>query len=77
MTHNVLSFSIRSKNKQILRSPYSETQLEGGNDGTEGIGSSLVRVRVEGDRIEGARTSVVRVRSRVMLLRERVPRWSG
>jgi hypothetical protein len=59
LTHNVLSFSIRSKNKQILCSPYSETQLEGGNDGTEGTGSSLVRVRVEGDDIEGAGTSVV------------------
>jgi hypothetical protein len=53
LTHNVLSFSIRSKNKQILRSPYSETQLEGGNDGTEGTGSSLVRVRVEGNGIAG------------------------
>jgi hypothetical protein len=62
LTHNVLGFSIKSKDKQILHSPYSETRLEGESDGIEGTGSSVVRVRIVGDDIEGAGTSVVRVR---------------
>jgi hypothetical protein len=52
-------FFQQEQNKQILRSPYCETRLEGERDDTEGTGSSVVRVRVEGDDIEGVGTSVV------------------
>lgn len=44
MTHNVLGFSIGSKNKQIFCSLYCETRLEDECDDTEETESSVMRV---------------------------------
>jgi hypothetical protein len=63
LIHNVSSFSIRSKNKQILRRPYFEKY--GLRVRVEGEGTSVVRAEGEG---RGEGTSVVRVEVRV-------PRW--